>query len=631
MASSQTRTAAHPEVVHSTRDSSETLEYLRSHSTLFLGSEERATMDPSLFTPGQYDSDVCIGIDLGTTNSLVTVFHDGKPVLIPNAHGSVMTPSVVGVLPSGEVVVGQTAKELRVTHPESCVWCFKRYMGQDRRFVLGTKEFTPHELSSLVLRSLRSDASLALGCDVTNAVITVPAYFNDHARQATRIAGEMAGLHVRRMINEPTAAALMYGFHDRKEEKNIVVIDLGGGTFDVTVMEVFESTLEIRASAGESLLGGEDFTDRIVSEVLNAENSRLELAELNDPLRVARLRSECESAKRTLATEEEASIRVPDVDGRFGDKPKRFRIDRKVFSRLCNPLMQRVASPIARALRDAELKPTEIDEIILVGGATRMNMLQIFVQEFFGQPAVMRYNPDEVVALGAAIQAALIGEDAAVDDMVMTDVCPFTMGVEVVRELGGQIQDGYFSPVLHRNSTIPISREQVFSTVVANQQSVTVKVFQGDARKVADNVLLGVLEVSSMPPGPAGSPFYIRFTYDLSGVLEVEAYAPGGKKFHTVLTNHVKGLSPKAVEAARKRIKEMKFYPREDLANQQLARFAERMLGELHPTQREQLDGALDAYEAAMNRADRTEFAAAQQYLLLCLSALGLDPNGERS
>ncbi len=569
----------------------------------------------------------CIGIDLGTTHSLVSVFRDGKPVLLPNAHGAVLTPSVVGVLPNGEIVVGQTAKEFRVTDPESCAWCFKRYMGQDRRIKLGKREFTPHELSSLVLRSLKEDASSTLGAEVTDAVITVPAYFNDHARQATRVAGEMAGLNVRRMINEPTAAALVYGFHDRSDEKNIVVIDLGGGTFDVTVMEVFEGTLEIRASAGESLLGGEDFTDRIVSEVLASENARLEVAELNSPLRVARLRSECESAKRKLATNEEAFIRVPESDGRFGEKPKRFRIDRKTFARLCDPLMQRIAGPIARALRDAELQASEIDEVILVGGATRMDALRRFVEDFFGKPAVMRHNPDEVVALGAAIQAALIGEDSAVDDMVMTDVCPFTLGVEVVKQLGGQIQDGYFSPVLHRNSTIPISKEEIYSTVVTNQPSVTVKVFQGDARKVSDNVLLGQLEVSPLPPGPAGSPFYIRFTYDVSGVLEVEAYTLGGKKFRTVLTNHVKGLSPKSIEAARRRIGEMKFYPREDLANQQLARYAERMLGELHPTQRVQLDEALDAYESAMNRADRAEFAAARELLMICLSSLGIHPD----
>lgn len=569
---------------------------------------------------------LCVGIDLGTTNSLVSVFRDGKPELIPNAHGKLLTPSVVGVLPSGEIVVGQTAKELRVTDPEACVSCFKRFMGQDRKFSLRGKEFTPHELSSLVLRSLRDDASAALGERVTDAVITVPAYFNDHARQATRLAGEMAGLNVRRMINEPTAAALVYGFHDRDEEKNIAVIDLGGGTFDVTVMEVFESTLEIRSSAGESMLGGEDFTDRIVSEVLAAENARLEVSELQDPLRVARLRGECESAKRELVKREQATIRVPNQAGTFDESCKRFRIDRAVFARLCDPLLRRIEAPVARALRDAELQPQEIDEIILVGGATRMLLLQDFVEDFFQKPATLRFNPDEVVALGASVQAALIGNDAAVDDMVMTDVCPFTLGVEVTRELGGQLHDGYFSPILHRNSTIPISKEQVFSTIVANQPAVTVRVFQGDARKTSDNTLLGELEVSPLPAGPAGSPLFIRFTYDISGVLEVEAYAPGGKKYRTVLTKHIKELSQKSIDAAKRRIESLKFYPREDLTNQQLARFAERMLGELHPLQRQQLDEALDVFEAAMNRGDRDEFQAAKEMLMMCLSSLGFDP-----
>lgn len=573
----------------------------------------------------------CIGIDLGTTHSLVSCFVDGKPGLIASCQGGFLTPSVVGVLPSGEVVVGQTAKELRVTNPDATASCFKRYMGQDRRIKLGEKEFLPHELSSLVLRSLKDDASAALQCEITDAVITVPAYFNDHARQATRLAGELAGLNVRRMINEPTAAALMYGFHDRNDEKNLVVIDLGGGTFDVTVLEVFEGTLEICASAGESMLGGEDFTDRMVAEILAAEKARLEIAELDDPHRVARLRGECETAKRLLATEPEVLVRVPDQGGKFGENPKRFRISRQTFAKICDPLRQRISGPIARALRDANLEVGDIDDVILVGGATRMGLLQDYVNDFFGKPAIMRFNPDEVVAMGACVQAALIDDDAAVSDMVMTDVCPFTMGVEVCKELGGQVEAGYYKPVLHRNSTVPISREEVFATMVANQPAVTVRVFQGDSRKVADNVELGSLEVSSLPPGPAGSPFHIRFTYDMSGVLEVEAYSPGGKKFRTLLTQNVGGLSKKAIEAAKRRIKELKFYPREDIENQQLARYAERMLGELHPSQRQQLDEMLDVYEAAMNRADRHEFEQARQMLQMCLSSLGLAPDGDSS
>jgi molecular chaperone HscC len=286
--------------------------------------------------------------------------------------------------------------------------------------------------------------------------------------------------------------------------------------------------------------------------------------------------------------------------------------------------MERIAVPIDRALRDASLTPRDIDDVLLVGGATRMPAMVDYVAEYFGRPAQMDFNPDEVVALGAAVQAALIDQDAAVDDVVMTDVCPFTLGVEIVKELGGQIQDGYFQPILHRNSTIPISREEVFSTVMPNQRCVEVRVFQGDARRVADNIELGSLRVENLPSGPAGMPIRIRFTYDLNGLLEVEAYTDGGSKHRTVLTNHVKGLSQDQIEAAVRRLQELKFYPRDDLNNQRLARFCERMIGELHPSQRQQLDVALDYFEAAMNQGDTEAFKNAKEGLLMTLSALGI-------
>ena len=566
-----------------------------------------------------------VGIDLGTTNSLCAVFQDGKPTLIPNSHGSFLTPSIVGILESGDVVVGDTAKELRVAHPERTASCFKRFMGSDRTLEVAGRKFTAHELSSLVLRSLLSDAEKFLNHKVVEAVITVPAYFNDHQRQATKLAGEMAGVTVKRIINEPTAAALVYGFHARNSEKNLCVIDLGGGTFDVTVMEVFEGTLEIRATAGESMLGGEDFTDRIVSAVLNHEKTHLEVAELKQPLRVSRLRHECELAKRKLMSQEVAKIRLPELDGSYSQKPTEFKIDRNTFAKLCQALMKRIGPPIDRALRDASLKTTDINDVILVGGATRMLVLRDFVSDYFGKPAIMEYNPDEVVGLGASIQAALIDCDQAVDDMVMTDVCPFTLGVEIAKEFAGQVTPGYFHPILHRNSTIPLSREEIFNTIAPNQREVEVRVFQGDARKVADNVELGVLHVKDLPPGPTGTPIHIRFTYDLNGILEVEAYSPGGKKHRTALTNHVRGLNKEQIQEALQRIQQLKFYPREDLRHQKLARFCERMLGELHPEQRKQLDGALDLFEDAMAKSDRNEFEFARQALMITLSSLGIE------
>lgn len=569
---------------------------------------------------------VTVGIDLGTTHSLCAWFHEDQPQLIPNQHGSFLTPSIVGILESNEVIVGAAAKELRVTHPDRCAWCFKRSMGMDRELDVAGRKFTAHELSSLVLKSLKEDAEKFLNQSVCDAVVTVPAYFNDHQRQATKVAGEMAGLNVRRIINEPTAAALVYGFHDRSAEKQLCVIDLGGGTFDVTLMEIFEGTLEIRSTAGESMLGGEDFTDRMVAAVLKTEGTQLELAELRQPLRVSRLREECEVAKRKLAAEEKVYIRLPETDGNYAVKPKKFKIDRAMFAKLCDPLMERIAGPITKALRDSGCEPEEVDDVILVGGSTRMPVLREYVEKYFGKPPIMELNPDEVVGLGAAVQAALIEQDQAVDDMVMTDVCPYTLGVEIVKEFGGQISDGYFQPILHRNSTIPISQEEVLCTVQPNQQKVEIRVFQGDARRVAENLELGRLTVENLPPSPAGLPIHVRFTYDLNGILEVEAYNPDqGKKFSTVLTNLVKGLSQDQITKAVQRMQDLKFYPREDLNNQRLARFCERMIGEVHPTQRGQLEQALDMFEDAMARSDRALFDSARQSLLMVFSSLGIE------
>lgn len=566
-----------------------------------------------------------VGIDLGTTNSLCAVFRDGRPELVQNSHGKLLTPSVVGVLEDGDIVIGETAKELRVAHPDRAAWCFKRFMGSDKKLSLGDRSFTAQELSSLILKSLVSDAEKHLGERVDSAVITVPAYFNDHQRQATKLAGQLAGINVRRIINEPTAAALVYGFHQRDAEKDLCVIDLGGGTFDVTIMEVFEGTLEIRSTAGESHLGGEDFTDRLVSSVLANEKLSLEVAELQQPLRVARLRRECDDAKQRLATNEQVKIRLPDVSGEYSETAKEYKLTRAGYAKLCGRLMERIKGPIDRALLGAEQSPCEIDDVILVGGATRMPVMRDYVKEYFQRDPLMEYNPDEVVALGAAIQAALIEQDRAVDDIVMTDVCPFTLGVEIVKNLGGQVRDGYFQPIIHRNSTIPISREEEFYTVSPNQREVEVRVFQGDARRVADNLELGTLSVKDLPASPEGTPVRIRFTYDLNGILEVEAYTPGGKKHSTVLTNHVRGLDESAVRTAIARLQELKFYPRENLEYQRLARFCERVIGELPEAQRAQLDMSLDVFEAALNSSDREQVEAAKLHLLTTLSSLGIE------
>lgn len=575
-----------------------------------------------------------VGIDLGTTNSLCAVFQEGRPRLVPNAHGRLMTPSIVGALENGELLVGAPAQQYRVTHPDRCAWCFKRWMGTGRRIALGGQEFNSTELSSMVLRSLREDAEKFLGCEVREAVITVPAYFNDNQRKATVLAGEMAGLQVRRIINEPTAAALVYGYHHREAEENLVVVDLGGGTFDVTVMQIFEGTLEIISTAGETQLGGEDFTTRVVAWALEQRGRRLETAELQVPLHVARLREECENAKRQLGSQESVGIRVPNDAGEITDSPDVILLSQTQLAEISDPLVKRLARPMSRALRDAEVAVDDISEVVLVGGATRSPVVQRFVEEFLGATPQARFNPDEVVALGAALQGALIEDDAAVDDMVMTDICPFTLGVSITREFGHREMNGYFLPIIHRNTTIPVSKEEVVYTRHPNQREVEVQVYQGESRKVKDNLLLGTLRVTGIPPGPSNQEVYLRFTYDLNGILEVEAYLPStGKKFQTVLTNHAGGLSKQEFDAAVARMQELKFYPRDDVSNQHLIRFAERAVGEVGMHQRSELESALDSFESALESGDREFFAYAREGLLVVLSSLGFPfeegPEGE--
>ena len=565
-----------------------------------------------------------LGVDLGTTNSLGAVFQKGGPVMVPNALGQLLTPSVVAVMPDGEIVVGSTARDYRVTQPDSCVSRFKQWMGSDHEVTLGSRQFTPTELSSLVLRSIKQDAELFLQQSVTEAVITVPAYFNDSQRRATKHAGQLAGLTVRRIINEPTAAALTYGYHDKDAEKHLVVLDLGGGTFDVTLMEVFDGSLEIVATAGENFLGGEEFTDRLTAEMFSQLGMHIEKAELEYPLKVARMRQFCETAKRELLDYEEVEIIVPDFDGQISETPQRIPLTREEFSILSSPLLDRLRGPIHKVLRDGHRNADEIDEVILVGGATRMPVLREFVADQLKCEPRSELNPDEVVAQGAAIQAALIHDDAAVEDMVMTDVCPHTLGVECVKEFGATLRDGYFVPVIHRNTTIPVSQEQTLCTIMANQSELLISVFQGESRRVDDNYPLGELVIKNIPPGPKGMPVVVRFTYDLDGILEVEAFVENSsERFATVITSN-QSLSDDELEAALERMREFKFYPRDEECNRHLLTFAERAVGEANPVTRQQLEHAVDEFENALSAGNRDYFEQSKTHLLQTLSLLGI-------
>ena len=353
---------------------------------------------------------------------------------------------------------------------------------------------------------------------------------------------------------------------------------------------------------------------------------QLESAELKNPLMVARLREECDAAKKKLAKEESAEIRIPKDDGTVDPDVKAIKINRETFAAVCRKLMERLKSPINRAIRDGRMTPDSIDDVILVGGATRMPVLRSFAEDYFGQAPQSNFDPDQVVALGAAVQAALIDDDEAVEDMVMTDVCPFTLGVEIAKEFGGRTMSGYFQPIIHRNTTIPVSREEEFYTMDAGQTAVDLRVFQGEARKVEDNLELGKLWVEGIPVGPAGQPFRVRFTYDLNGILEVEAIIPQtGKRFQLVLTQHAKSLTEKEISEAVEKMQQIKFYPRDDLQNQRLVLFCERMVGEVGQYERGRLEEAIDVFEHAMSSGEKEIFESARENLLMVLSALGIE------
>ncbi len=546
-----------------------------------------------------------IGIDLGTTNSAAGFMTDQGPRLIPNAVGEVLTPSVVGLEEDGKLLVGQAAREYRVTTPGRCASLFKRLMGSDQAIQLPGRKFSAEELSSLVLRALKADAEAFFGEPVERAVITVPAYFNDQQRRATINAGKIAGFTVERIFNEPTAAALAYGFHEQREDKLLLVVDLGGGTFDVSIVEIFDGTLEVRASSGESLLGGEDFTRALAARLLESQGFPFERTEMEAPLMVARMLQQCEAAKCRLSRTESTSVRLP---GRKGDLPAHaaeLAVARQQFDAWTQHILARIELPIRRVLGDAKIRREDIHEVLLVGGATRMPQFLERIKEVMGKEPHSRINPDEVVALGAAVQAGLIARDASVEDLVVTDVAPFTLGVEITKHFGSEHRPGYFMPIIHRNTTIPASRLERVSTVHAHQTQVIVRIFQGEGRRVEDNILLGEFDVQGIPPGPAGQEVDIRFTYDLNGVLEVEAtIVKTGRRVSHVVAKHAKGMTAQQIQRAVADMAKLKTHPREDQGNRLLLKRAERVFAELPLEGRQILGQLLDAFEGALQMQD---------------------------
>jgi len=561
-----------------------------------------------------------IGIDLGTTNSLAAIWRDGKAQLIPNALGQFLTPSCVGIDDDGTVLVGEAARERLQTHPDRTAAVFKRYMGSERETRLGGRAFRPEELSSLVLRALKQDAETFLGETVTEAIITVPAYFSDAQRKATRAAGQLAGLKVERLLNEPTAAAMAYGIQDRTLETKFLVFDLGGGTFDVSILELFDGVMQVHASTGDNFLGGEDFVTAMVdafmgkSGIVKAMNGRA-----LDGKQRQRLRDEAERAKRALSSAPTARMQFL-----FDGATFTWDLDEDGLTQLCEPLLVRLRQPVERALRDATIKASELDMVVLAGGATRMPVVRKLVSRMFGRFPAIDLDPDHAVALGAAVQAGLKMRDAALDEIVMTDVAPYSLGIAISRQIGqNNYESGHYLPIIERNSTVPISRVQHIATLADFQRELLVAVYQGEARRVIDNIFLGNIKFP-IPAKKAGEiTADVRFTYDVSGVLEAEiTVRPTEEKHKLVITENAGVMTPQQIEQRLLELADLKIHPRDQLENRTLIARADRLYEELLGDARDFLAQHVLLFQATLDKQDQKASREARATLESVLARL---------
>ena len=471
-----------------------------------------------------------IGIDLGTTNSCVGVMEGGQPVVVANAEGARTTPSVVAFTKSGERLVGEPAKRQAVTNADKTISSIKRHMGTDYRVTIDDKKYSPQEISAMILQKLKTDAENYLGEKVTEAVITVPAYFNDAQRQATKDAGKIAGLEVKRIINEPTAAALAYGLDNEKEQK-IMVYDLGGGTFDVSIIEIGDGVIEVLSTAGDNRLGGDDF-DQKVADYMIAEFKKAEGVDLSaDKMAMQRIKEAAEKAKKELSSATTTNINLPFISMN-ANGPLHFdmNLTRAKFDELTHDLVERTAEPVKRALSDAGLSPSELGQVLLVGGSTRIPSVQDKVKQLTGKEPSKTLNPDECVALGASVQGGKLAGDAGAGDILLLDVTPLSLSIETM--------GGIATRLIERNTTIPTKKSQIFSTAADNQTAVDINVVQGERQFARDNKSLGQFRLDGIPPAPRGIPqIEVTFDIDANGIVNVSAKDLGtGKEQHITIT-----------------------------------------------------------------------------------------------
>lgn len=540
-----------------------------------------------------------VGIDLGTTNSLIAYYSEEGPKIIPNRLGSHLTPSVVSLDENDQIYVGESAVERDLLYPGTTASVFKRDMGTGKKYKLGSKEFTAEELSSFVLRALKEDAEAYLGQEVTEAVISVPAYFNDARRRATKRAGELAGLKVERIISEPTAAALAYGLAQEEDKARYLVFDLGGGTFDVSILELYHKILEVRAVAGDNYLGGEDFTN-VIEDLFFEKYTELDKYEMDDKTR-RHIHKQAELCKRRFNQMDPSKMECK-IDG----KVYPYELSLSHYTECCEELLDRIRRPVKRSLSDAHIRLRDIDKIVLVGGSTKGTVIRRFVSHLFQVFPATDVNPDEAVALGAAIQAAMKQRDDNLKEVILTDVCSFTLGTEVVRERDNKhFENGLFCPIIERNTVIPTSRTERFYTAHDDQTQIRFKVLQGESRFAENNLSIGEL-VFDVPKGKAGDEAVdVTYTYDINSILEVEAKVLStGKVNKKVFKGQNVDMTEEEIKERFETLSYLKIHPRDREENKYLLLKGERLYEESVGDKRVLVENAIHQFEKALDTYD---------------------------
>ena len=541
-----------------------------------------------------------IGIDLGTTNSLAAYFTEEGPKIIPNRLGKRLTPSVVSIDEDEQVYVGEVAAERMLLYPDSAASVFKRDMGSKKQFKLLNKTFLAEELSSLVLRVLKEDAQEYLGEEVTEAVISVPAYFDDARRRATKRAGELAGLKVERIISEPTAAAIAYGLYQSQAQARFLVFDLGGGTFDVSILELYDTILEVRAVAGDNFLGGEDFT-AVLENMFFEKHYKLDRLALDEKT-LRHIHKQAELCKLGFSDK-----RVSVMNCKIGDEIYELEVDLSKYEEACGDLLERIRRPVKRSLSDAHIRLSDIDKVVLVGGATKSPVIRRFVSKLFKMIPDTNINPDEAVALGAAIQGAMKERKDSIKEVILTDVCPFTLGTEVVREWENhEFENGVFCPIIDRNTVIPASRTERLYTVRDNQDKIRINVLQGESRFAANNLSLGELLID-IPPAKAGEESVdVTYTYDINSILEVEVKVTSTEQvMKKVFLGRDVDMSQEEIEERLKTLSYLKIHPRDREENKYLLLRGERVYEESLGDDRLFVERAIRKFEQALNTYDQ--------------------------